>query len=346
MSLRIVLVNPTREPGGTKVYLNGLVNGLRARDVEVVEVGGLRALGNALRVGPDALVHAVGCLPSAVVLTALSVARARGSATVWTPIFHPSRPRTYGRSVPHVAMRVFDRYAPRLACISGAVIALTEEEQLYFRDIVGRDVELIPPGTDGVTSPVSDAGTADFRARHGLDSGPIVLVLGRSSPRHKGLAFCLDTFADLRAVVPDAQLVFVGGLGAGVVADRVHALGWVSDADRDAALAAAAVVFVPSAYEALSIAVIEAWTAGVPVVATDRVALAPLVEREHAGWVVPFGNRRVGAPTLAAALRDTEARAFAVSRGRTLAAERFANDAFVDNTLDVYERLVSARAAG
>src|SRR5882724_909436 len=134
MPLRIVLVNPTREPGGTKVYLQGLVNGLRARDVEVVEVGGMRALGHELSASPNALVHAVGCLPSAVVVTALSIARARNRAAVWTPIFHPSRPRTYGRSVPHVAMRVFDRFAPRLACLSGAVIALTEEEQSYFRD--------------------------------------------------------------------------------------------------------------------------------------------------------------------------------------------------------------------
>lgn len=346
MPLRVVLVNPGLEPGGTQVYLKGLAGGLRARDIEVVEVGNLHALAHALSGRHGLVVHAVGCLPSAVVLTSLAVARARDLPTVWTPIFHPSRPRTYGHSVPHVAMRVFDGIAPRLARVSGAVIALTEEEQSYFHALVGRDVDLIPPGTDAVTPPVAVAATTDFRRRHQLDSGPIILVLGRSSPRHKGLTFCLDAFRDLRAAVPDAQLVFVGGLGMGTEAERVHALGWVSADDRDAALAAAAVVFVPSAYEALSIAVIEAWAVGVPVVATDRVALAPLIERASAGWVVPFNAPRIAALTLATALSDIEARAFAMDRGKALVTERFQTDDFVDNTLGVYQRLATSRATG
>ncbi len=321
------------------MYLGGLAAGLRARGIEVTEVGNLGQLPGALARPRGVVVHAVGCLPSPVIFGSLAMARIRHVPTVWTPIFHPSRPRTYGRSAPHAAMRAFDRLAPRMARLTGAVITLTEEEQSYFHALVGREVDLIPPGAGNVTAAVPPASASSgFRQRHGLDAGPIIVVLGRNSPRHKGLAFCLETFGALRTAVPDAQLVFVGGLGTGTDAERVTALGWVSSDDRDAALSEAAVVFVPSAYEALSIAVIEAWGVGVPVVATDRVALAPLIERASAGWVVQYDAPRDAALTLAAALTDAEARAFSVARGKALVAERFQSDHFVDRTLGVYRR--------
>jgi glycosyltransferase involved in cell wall biosynthesis len=344
--LRLVLVNPGSEPGGTQVYLQGLVVGLRARGIEVVEVGSVRQLARSFGGSRRTVVNVVGCLPSPVVFAAFALARARRLPTVWTPIFHPSRPHTYGRSVPHVAMRVFDRVAPRMARFADAVIALTEEEQTYFQELVGTAVDLLPCGPGTVTATLSARAVADFRERHGLDPGPIILVLGRSSPRHKGLAFCLEVFGSLRRAVPDAQLVFVGGLGAGTEMEGVHVLGWVSDDDRDAALSAATVVFVPSAYEALSIAVIEAWAVGVPVVASDRVALAPLVARASAGWVVPFNSPAVSARALETALSDSEAREFAVARGKALVKERFQNDDFVDKTLGVYQRLMASRGAG
>jgi glycosyltransferase involved in cell wall biosynthesis len=339
-ALDVLLVNPGLKPGGMTVDLQNLANGLQARGVRVLSAGSLPEVARHLRRSEgEAILHLFGCLPSATIFGSMRIARSRGAAVVWTPTFHPSRPRTYSRSVPHVAMRVFDHLAPRVARFVDAVVALTEEEQQFFGSLGARLVEVIPPGVNDVARPLPESASASFRERYRLDEGPIVVVLGRSSPRHKGLRFGLDAFQALRSRISDAQLVLVGGLGVGTSLPdpRVHALGWVSDEDRDAALGAADLLFVPSAYEALSRAVVEGWAHGVPVVATDRVALAPLIEQGRAGWVVPFNRPLVSGGILEAALTDKEARALSAARGHHLVRERFRLDAIVSRTLALYQ---------
>jgi glycosyltransferase involved in cell wall biosynthesis len=171
--------------------------------------------------------------------------------------------------------------------------------------------------------------------------------VGRSSPRHKGLAFCLEAFEALRERMPEAQLVLLGGLGTGsrIPIAHVHALGWVTEEDRAAALGAADLLFVPSAYEALSRVVLEGWAHGVPVVATDRVALAPLIEEERAGWVVPFSRPLVAGRILEAAISDKESRDLSTVRGRHLVRERFRLPDIVSRTLALYEVATGRGAA-
>lgn len=346
-NVQVMLVNPGLKPGGMTVDLENLANGIRASGARVTSAGSLRQVTRNLRHSSDAAVlHLFGCLPSSTIFGAMAVARSRGVPVVWTPTFHPSRPHTYGRSFPHLAMRAFDHVAPRAARIVDAVIALTEEEQQYFASLGARRVDVIPPGVDDVAPPLPDSAATAFRERHGLHEGPVVVVIGRPSPRHKGLTFCLEAFRALRARAPEAQLVLIGGLGTGypVTAPHVHALGWVTDEDRDVALGTADLLFVPSAYEALSRAVVEGWAHGTPVVATDRVALAPLIEEERAGWVVPFSRPLVTGRILEAALSDKEARDLSAARGRHLIRERFRLQDIVSKTLALYE-LATGRGA-
>jgi glycosyltransferase involved in cell wall biosynthesis len=347
-NMQVMLVNPGLKPGGMTVDLKNLANGLRANGARVTCAGSLRQVVRMLwHSGDAAVLHLFGCLPSSTIFGAMAVARTKGVPVVWTPTFHPSRPHTYGRSFPHIAMRAFDQVAPRVARFVDAVVALTEEEQQYFASLGAPRVDVIPPGVDDVAPPLPESAAAAFRERHGLHEGPVVIVLGRSSPRHKGLTFCLDAFEALHARVPEAQLVLVGGLGVGssIPVPNVHALGWVAEEDRDAALGAADLVFVPSAYEALSRAVVEGWAHGVPVVATDRVALAPLIEEERAGWVVPFSRPLVAGRILEAALSDKESRDLSANRGRLLVRERFRLHDIVSKTLALYEVTTGRGAA-
>ena len=51
---------------------------------------------------------------------------------------------------------------------------------------------------------------------------------------------------------------------------RIRHLGYVSDADKFAAIAAADVLIMPSRYESLSMVALEAWALGRPVLANAR----------------------------------------------------------------------------
>ena len=126
-----------------------------------------------------------------------------------------------------------------------------------------------------------------FRARHGLGDRTFVLYGGRREGA-KGWQNLLDGFAEaVRKEDLDLHLVTFG-VGEVVppidVADRVVDLGFLSDEDRDDAMAAAAAYVQPSALESFSRMVMEAWLAGTPVIANRAGAVVRWhVERSDAG---------------------------------------------------------------
>jgi glycosyltransferase involved in cell wall biosynthesis len=126
-----------------------------------------------------------------------------------------------------------------------------------------------------------------FRERHGLGDRRFVLYGGRREGA-KGWQDLLDGFAE--AVRKEDLDLFLVTFGAGDVqppvdvADRVIDLGFVSDEDRDDAMAAAAAYVQPSALESFSRMVMEAWLAGTPVIANRASAVVRWhVERSEAG---------------------------------------------------------------
>ncbi len=127
-----------------------------------------------------------------------------------------------------------------------------------------------------------------FRRRHGID-GPFVLYAGRREGA-KGWEGLLDCFA--RAVVGRGLDLSLVTMGVGEVrppaevADRVVDLGFLDDADRDDAFAAAAAYVQPSRYESFSRTVMEAWLAGTLVVANGASAVVRWhCDRSDAGLV-------------------------------------------------------------
>ena len=132
-----------------------------------------------------------------------------------------------------------------------------------------------------------------FRARHGLGDRPFVLYGGRREGA-KGWDGLLGDFADaVRKEDLDLTLVTFG-VGDVVpppdVADRVVDLGFLADAERDHAMAAAAAYLQPSALESFSRTIMEAWLAGTPVIANAASAVVRWhCERSGAGLL--FADR-------------------------------------------------------
>lgn len=181
-------------------------------------------------------------------------------------------------------------------------------------------------------------GRDEFRARYGLGDAPVCLFLGRLHAR-KGVEVLVRAFA--AANVPDARLVLAGP-DEGMLATlqplldaRMIVTGYLSGAERLAALAAADVFCLPATGEGLSMAALEALAAGLPAILSPGCNL-PEAAEAGAGVIV-----EPEAEPLAAALRDllTDApkRQVMSVAARQLVRERFTWGAGAAQLEQVYE---------
>lgn len=153
---------------------------------------------------------------------------------------------------------------------------------------------------------------------------------------------------DAVAAVPEVQLWIAGegelrGALEGQIArlglgDRVRLLGWRND--RLDLLATADLCVFPSRYEPFGIVSIEAWAAGVPLVATRSAGPGALIEDGSDGLLVPIDD----APALTAAIRrvlgDADLKARMVANGRRRYEAEFTEAAVVASYKALFERIV------
>ena len=339
--MKIILTFAGMKPGGVTADVRNLELGLRTRDVDVAVAGDLGEVRRQLR-GGGTVVHVFSSMPSMTTYGALALARARHHPLVWTPVFHPSRPRSWVGYGPARVMAVFDRIAPWTARLVDGVIAATDAETEFFERRGAPLVETIAPAVERTTGALSGAARSAARATFGLGNEPTVLVVARAdNSRRKGLPLAADAFRELRRRLPTARLLLLGyGEGPLTGEPGVVATGWVDAERAAAAYGSADALLVSSIYEGLPRAVVEAWSHELPVVVTNRVALAPLV-RTGAGEVVAFGDVAALADSLAFVLTHPEqAHEYGVA-GRALVEDRFLLDDHVERTLAMYQKVAS-----
>lgn len=175
------------------------------------------------------------------------------------------------------------------------------------------------------------------------EGAPLLLALARLHWM-KGL----DTLLDALAKVPSAYLWIAGegpdreklvaqavGLG---IADRVRFLGWRED--KDALIAAADICVVPSRYELFGAVLIEAWSAGKPLVAAAAQGPRAYVEDEINGMLVPMNDADALAGAIGRVIADKDLRARIVEGGRKSYEARFTKEVYVRDMLAFYERIL------
>jgi glycosyltransferase involved in cell wall biosynthesis len=167
---------------------------------------------------------------------------------------------------PPIYLGIFRRImtAPR------ALVFLTPQEQDFVNGLFGtHDVPQDVLGV-GVEAP-ADVDPRRFLARHAdrLEGADVVLYLGRIEWA-KGCYPLFNNFMRFRHEAPQhrAKLVLLGSSSVDIPPhpDIVH-LGFVSEQEKWDALAAARVVVLSSPFESLSLAALEAWKMGTPVLA-------------------------------------------------------------------------------
>jgi glycosyltransferase involved in cell wall biosynthesis len=216
----------------------------------------------------------------------------------YEPQAHPWQSRLY--------LEWSTRWSVRRATRVIAISRTTRDDLHRFYRVPDEKIRVVSHGVDRHLTPQPVPTQQKLRDRYGL-RGPYVLYVGTIQPR-KNLVRLVRAFERLANDEPDLELVLAGRRGwmAAPVEQaiatsryrpRIHLLGYVPEEDLPALYSAAAVVALPSLYEGFGLPVLEAMACGVPVVASNRGALA-----EIAGPALLVDPLAID--TLAAALRQ------------------------------------------
>ncbi|MCP4871581.1 MAG: glycosyltransferase [Proteobacteria bacterium] len=182
-----------------------------------------------------------------------------------------------------------------------------------------------------------------FRAARGLGERPIVLYLGKLTPR-KGVDHLLGAAARLPAEV----VLVVAGNDMGVqdaleaqardleLGDRVMFTGLLTGPERLAALADADLLVYPSTDEIFGLVPFEGLLCGTPAVVSDDCGCGQLVAQARAGELVRYGDQAALARKIAGLLDDEGRRRRMVARGRAFVERHFAWPTIAAQTEAVY----------
>jgi glycosyltransferase involved in cell wall biosynthesis len=235
----------------------------------------------------------------------------------------------------------------RILSRAALVLALSEEwRNNLLRICPNMKIEVLP---NGVALP-------EIRHRPGLPVAPrTVLMLGRLG-RRKGTYDLVRAFARIAPRLPGVQLVCGGDgdieevralakeLG---LEDRVMCPGWLGPEGKRAHLAAAAVFVLPSNAEGMPMAVLEAMSWGLPVIATPVGGIPQLIRNDRNGLLVAPGDIDAIAEAVLRLMGDPALCARLGAAARATIETRFSIALAVERLSVIYGRFgIAARGTG
>jgi glycosyltransferase involved in cell wall biosynthesis len=150
-----------------------------------------------------------------------------------------------------------------------AIMYNSPEERAMIHAVSGN--ESVPGVVVGIGSDVPNNPQAQrFRQKYNI-RGPFAVYVGRID-QNKGCKELFDFFGGyLKDPAGKLSLVLIGNTLLPIPEHkRIRHLGFLSDADKFDAMAAADVLIMPSYYESLSMVALEAWALGRPVLANGK----------------------------------------------------------------------------
>lgn len=234
-------------------------------------------------------------------------------------IFHDTELGPIGRSFVDF---VFRRAA--------SVIALSQTWQHWLKKTINlKKVTIVFNGVPTYTTSLKDT------------SKPTILFLGRLST-NKGTGELITAMIDVMQKFPNSVLE-LGGDGD-IETYRLQAsglpnikfLGWVDDAGRQAALARASIYCLPSWNEGLPMSVLEAMSAGLPVVSTPVGGIPEAITEGVTGLLVQPGDIKNLAAALCKLLQDPEMATAMGKKGQDRHRDRFSAESMGNSCLEVY----------
>jgi glycosyltransferase involved in cell wall biosynthesis len=246
--------------------------------------------------------------------------------------------------------RIALRWAMRGADETVMVSRATRRQFATDLGVKEQDFTVIPNGV-----PVRGGDSTKVREEFGVRPGECVLLAVGTLERHKGHRVLLEAMARLvgRGLSVPWKLIIAGGRGG----DQHEALlEFVEDEGLDGQvhivknrndisdlLAMADIFVMPSLWEGLPMALLEAMTAGKAVVASATSGIPEAIDDGREGLLVPPGDVRALADALASLLSDRDQRAALGEAAMVRAHRDFTIQVMADRYEALYREALTAR---
>lgn len=237
---------------------------------------------------------------------------------------------------------------------AAAILCVGEEERRKTQEAYpGKRVLFLPNGVDAPRFAAGDGGR--FRRRHDIPQGaPVLLNVGRIDPQ-KNQRLLLELLSSVLPAHPDTRLLLIGpmtneGYGESLrreTAERGMARnvtlipGLPADSDDLLDAFHAADVFVlPSIHEPFGIVILEAWAAGLPVVASRVGGVPAFVEDGQDGFLVDSGDLSGFVAAVNTCLDHPERAREMAEKGRQKARDQYSWESVTSKLEAVYREAV------
>jgi glycosyltransferase involved in cell wall biosynthesis len=179
-----------------------------------------------------------------------------------------------------------------------------------------------------------------------VKASPVILFLGRLGAR-KGTFDLVRAFAGVVQRFPGAKLVCAGDgaieevqslsrkLG---IEESVYCPGWLDPEGTRQALRRATIFTLPSRAEGLPMALLEAMSWGLPVVATAVGGIPQVLKDGENGWMVRPGDVDALCRTLCLAIAESDASARMGRAARKTIEDSFSLSASIERLIAIYGR--------
>jgi phosphatidylinositol alpha-mannosyltransferase len=252
--------------------------------------------------------------------------------------FHSSIPRSRVMIAAHPVLR------PSMEKIS-ARIAVSEDARRTVVEHFGGDAVVVPNGVY-----VDRFASASPRPQwQGTPDRPTIAFVGRMDEPRKGLPVLAAAIPAVRAAFPGARFLVLGrGGGDDALSEldpgcraAVELLGPLDDDDKAALLSSVDVYVAPQlGGESFGIVLVEAMSAGAPVLASDLGAFRRVLDDGALGTLFPVGDS-AGLAGALLGLLDDPARREALRRRATEGVWRYDWSVVADEVFAVYETVRS-----
>ena len=237
----------------------------------------------------------------------------------------------------HDEKPIYFPYYSRLFTMPAFLGFLTEEERTLVRNLNPQSIVDGPVIGSGVEVP-PDPDVQAFRNKYGIE-GPYVIYAGRVD-KAKG---CKELFTYFESFINEynssLKLVVIGDM---VLEDPhkkyIDCLGFVSEKEKYQAIAGARVLILPSRFESLSIAVLEAMAMGTPVLVNGASeVLKAHCEKSKAGFY--YNNQKEFLLKLKILLEDQNQYEAMRSNGRRYIMQNYTWDQVVSCYKQLIEKI-------
>ncbi|MFW2403882.1 MAG: glycosyltransferase family 4 protein [Gammaproteobacteria bacterium] len=301
-----------------------------------------RALKRLIKeLGPFDIVHGHSSKAGALLRLAASGSDAPRLYTPHAPITMDPTLSAAARFVYGTAERLLGHFCERIICVSAA-----ERDHLAS---IGLSEDKLCVVHNGI-KPLPDTDRDAVRRQLQLDPETVCFgFVGRIS-HQKGVDRMISAFAMARGRMGNAHLAIVGD---GPLLDEMQSLARNLGVARDVTFTGHAngiemmagfdVFLLPSRYEGLPYALLEAAASGLPIITTDVGGAGVVVQDGENGYVLPEQSAELLADRLTELARNGQLR-HEMSACSAQIAEKFTVDRMVADTIAVYEEALAAPA--